>query len=1328
MASSSDGSAGMKRFSGESLDPKEYRRWRLWALAKLASMKDMQPGQRGPFIFCLLDGLALETVEHLTLDKMREENGDKHIWAALDERFPDKLAHDHLAECLKEVFELQAVEGESIAAWCSRVQEAFSKCRRKVAVDFPSEARGWVCLNSSGLSSDQRAIATAKTQGDLKLETVVAAMRSCFPDFRVSKRHTRGAYIVHHEEAEPIPPETGPAPEPEGPDSVVFDELEAFLAEHGVQDSTTASSDIYEEDEIAEVLAATWKERRSEISKLQKTRKFQQANTLKKQFSREVTDLQKRSRCRRCNQIGHWARNCPQAASTSVKADKEKVNGAAVVTHEVLLVSSPGYGIIDSGCSRTLIGQETLGAFLRLYHERHMQSPTSRSEQNLFRFGNGQEELSERVVSMPVIIHGRRGRIDAAVIRGSAPLLLSRSTLKSLRAVLDFSEGTIAMQGGEPHPLQLNEAGQFILNLMDSDEALVVEQEQTSPSSPEQWQTGPTRLCTTREQRCLLAQHRAWNKTESTCVVAELFSPPRFSDYAAKRGEKGLSYDIKQGWDLLKTSVQKQVDQQLEDEKPELLVCCPECKHWGGWYRLNKTRLPLLEQLQNERIAQRQADFCIQQIKRQIKRGGRVLVEHPWASDLWKYPPMAKLLKSNQLVVHRANMCAYELKDPDNGQPILKTTGLAVSHPDMASLALQCPGPEHHKTHQIIAGHTHTGMCRSNHCAAYTNEFVATWMSCVRPHWNLCLFACLQESLSSEGLELTDEQNHEVCAAAQVQDPEKVKTLVKKLHNNLGHPSTRTLVRVLKNAGGSPEALQAAEHVEGACDICINRQKPTPALPVSPDKPLDFNHRVGWDVKLLPGWQVNQQIKCLNIIDFATSFQVMVPFYEKETNELLRRLFKETWQRWAGIPVEVITDPAKTNTAEAVFQQLEQDGTRMITSAAEAHSQLGKVEKHGHLFEVILQKVLDQAQPKNKAEYEQCIVQTLNAKNELLNQKGLSPCQLVFGRNPRVPSDLIQEWPCPVAGTTPLHDEMAARAQAIRTQARTALVMAQDDQALRTALNARPRAERDFLPGDYVAYWRTQKYEKGIRLVGGRWFGVAIIMGKIGRNFLIYHRKNIFKVAPEHLRHASPEERVMAQTEGRELLGLSALLQEGEKNPFGHQFTDLTGTPTPVAALNNQTASCEDYWIRRGGLLCRVHRIPRTETFMPDPNDPELRGLSLENNRKTINEDTKECVVHQVLSAPEHRVTVWGETPWTGESQFRIREQRARTDSPGTASAAPAEASSTPVVDTSMQEVLPGAVTSSSAVSPSSTVNPRQLRSNRKRLVTKSLNNTDQSD
>ena len=75
---------------------------------------------------------------------------------------------------------------------------------------------------------------------------------------------------------------------------------------------------------------------------------------------------------------------------------------------ECYLVSSPGYGIIDSGCSRTLIGQQTLGEFMRLYQDRKMTLPDSRPQQNLFRFGNGQEELSEKVVSMPIVIHGRQ--------------------------------------------------------------------------------------------------------------------------------------------------------------------------------------------------------------------------------------------------------------------------------------------------------------------------------------------------------------------------------------------------------------------------------------------------------------------------------------------------------------------------------------------------------------------------------------------------------------------------------------------------------------------------------------------------------------------------------------------------------------------------------------------------------------------------------------------------------------------------------------------------------------------------------------------------------
>ena len=86
----------------------------MWAKAKMIATKDLTKAQKGPFVYCLLDGTALEAVEHLTLDELSADNGDEAIWTARDARFPDKLQHDHMdhmAESFKEVFQLSAREG-----------------------------------------------------------------------------------------------------------------------------------------------------------------------------------------------------------------------------------------------------------------------------------------------------------------------------------------------------------------------------------------------------------------------------------------------------------------------------------------------------------------------------------------------------------------------------------------------------------------------------------------------------------------------------------------------------------------------------------------------------------------------------------------------------------------------------------------------------------------------------------------------------------------------------------------------------------------------------------------------------------------------------------------------------------------------------------------------------------------------------------------------------------------------------------------------------------------------------------------------------------------
>lgn len=72
------------------------------------------------------------------------------------------------------------------------------------------------------------------------------------------------------------------------------------------------------------------------------------------------------------------------------------------------------------------------------------------------------------------------------------------------------------------------------------------------------------------------------------------------------------------------------------------------------------------------------------------------------------------------------------------------------------------------------------------------------------------------------------------------------------------------------------------------------------------------------------------------------------------------------------------------------------------------------------------------------------------------------------GRNPHVPSDLLNEPVSIVSATASLKDEAAASAQALRLTARKAVVELQDDHAIRLALNARPRRAVEYQPGDIM--------------------------------------------------------------------------------------------------------------------------------------------------------------------------------------------------------------------------------------------------------------------
>ena len=116
------------------------------------------------------------------------------------------------------------------------------------------------------------------------------------------------------------------------------------------------------------------------------------------------------------------------------------------------------------------MGQSTLRSFEQLWRQRGWSVPERLPEVHQFKFGNGAVETSHFAIQMPVVLAGKRGVIRASIIRGDAPLLISRLALKRLGASLDFKRDCLQVFDTTV-PLQTNSAGQYVVNLVGEQES-----------------------------------------------------------------------------------------------------------------------------------------------------------------------------------------------------------------------------------------------------------------------------------------------------------------------------------------------------------------------------------------------------------------------------------------------------------------------------------------------------------------------------------------------------------------------------------------------------------------------------------------------------------------------------------------------------------------------------------------------------------------------------------------------------------------------------------------------------------------------------------------
>ena len=148
---------------------------------------------------------------------------------------------------------------------------------------------------------------------------------------------------------------------------------------------------------------------------------------------------------------------------------------------------------------------------------------------------------------------------------------------------------------------------------------------------------------------------------------------------------------------------------------------------------------------------------------------------------------------------------------------------------------------------------------------------------------------------------------------------------------------------------------------------------------------------------------------------------------------------------------------------------------------AEAHHQLGRIERHLAILRLVTERIVDQHAAVAPEQLDDCLSAALNAKNKLVRRGGRSPEQAVFGRTAAWPSQLTDDSTDAAAQHNMSTDQTLALAEQMRWDALRAFAEVEQSQSLMQAIHRKTATLQasDLVPGQRIAYWRDAKPRPG---------------------------------------------------------------------------------------------------------------------------------------------------------------------------------------------------------------------------------------------------------
>ena len=440
----------------------------IWQLLKVCSKEE-----EGPLIFRTLPQKAKSAVIGLGKAAIGSATGLKQILEKLDKLYlTDK--NQRIFQALDSFEKYRRPANVNMNTFILEFQKLHSKVS-EYDCKYPDGVLAYRMLKAANISNEHEQLIRATIgTGKWSNEAVIEQLSKVFNDVSTTQPSSLAVKVepVYHSNVEQIN-----APKYDHRmNGTLYDDYESDELEFTPPDEY----DIYYGAPSFDRRPNQWKWKRPDRQTFQRPRGFQKARFVEDPSVRaglrgsynnsKTVPNPKDSRgnyttCRRCRSIFHWVEDCPHLSSDDKSRESKTYYGNSVEeqiyiglfqsnvpisSDEItcLLSETLGMAVIDSGCPKTVCGQDWFDEHLK---SRNLDSSSLQvlPSKAIFRFGDSDPVHASKKVLLPLNIAKKDVLLETEVVSSNIPLLLSKETMKTANAKLNFDNDTISLFGVE---------------------------------------------------------------------------------------------------------------------------------------------------------------------------------------------------------------------------------------------------------------------------------------------------------------------------------------------------------------------------------------------------------------------------------------------------------------------------------------------------------------------------------------------------------------------------------------------------------------------------------------------------------------------------------------------------------------------------------------------------------------------------------------------------------------------------------------------------------------------------------------------------------------